>query len=189
MRRKSLINNTTNLAAVAAAAAGVADVDKLPALPVAIGPRRASKSGGLRPDLASLSELPTHAASVPVDKIPGSQTGAGSREDAVDDQEEGLPEDGAALEGARERRASDGQPITKEGRKFNRPVIKCDQCHKEYKHNSCLTKHKFVPLSFPSPVTLVLCGSWSDLGTTMVCHYTRKAKLLLTCSLLQMGTH
>lgn len=186
MRRKSLINNTANLAAVAAAA-GVADVDKLPALPMAIGQRRASRSGGFRPDLASLSNLPAHAASVPVDKIADSQTEATLRDDAVDDQDEISPEDGAGLE-ARERRASDGQPITKEGRRFNRPVIKCDQCHKEYKHNSCLVKHKFVPLSLPSPVI----PSWrsrSDLGiTTMVGHHPRKASLL-TCSLLQMGTH
>ncbi|KAJ4425005.1 hypothetical protein N0V82_000287 [Gnomoniopsis sp. IMI 355080] len=147
VRRKSLINNTTNLAAVAAAAAGVADVDKLPALPVAIGPRRASKSGGLRPDLASLSNLPSHAASVPVDKIPGSRTGAISREDAVDDQEEGLPEDGAALQGSRERRASDGQPITKEGRKFNRPVIKWE--HTEawtYTSRLLISKHQQVQI-------------------------------------------
>lgn len=188
MRRRSIINNAANLAAVAAAA-GAADVDKLPALPMAIGPRRASKSGGLRPDLASLSSLPSHAASVPVDKIPGSRAGTVSRDDVVDDQEESLVEDGAALHGARERRASDGQPLTKEGRKFNRPVIKCDQCHKEYKHNSCLTKHKFVPLSFPSPVTLLQCGSRPSLGTIVVCHHTRKAKCLLTSSLLQMGTH
>lgn len=153
VRRKSLNSTAASLAAVAAAA-GVADVDKLPALPMAIGARRASKSGGLRPDLGSLGNLPSHAASVPVEKFPGSRAGTVLREDAVDDQEDILPDEDASLQGARERRASDGQPLTKEGRKFNRPVIKCDQCHKEYKHNSCLTKHKFVPLSPPSPVTL-----------------------------------
>lgn len=171
MRRKSLINNAANIAAVAAAA-GVADVDKLPALPVAIGPRRASRSGGFRPDLASLTNLPSHAASVPVEKIPVSQ-GAISREDAVDDQEDILPEEGASLQGARDRRASDGHPITKEGRRFNRPVIKCDQCHKQYKHNSCLTKHKFVSLSFLCLVTFlsgpILEPSWC--ATTFAGHY------------------
>ncbi|CAN8097246.1 unnamed protein product [Discula destructiva] len=145
VRRKSLINNGTNVAAVAAAASR-ADVDKVPALPMAIGLRRASKSGGLRPDLASLGNMPSQAASVPVEKYTASLRGAsGPRDDAVDDQEDMLPEESESLQTGRDRRASDGQPLTKEGRKFNRPIITCPHpgCFKQYKHNSCLEKHKW----------------------------------------------
>ncbi|EFX00459.1 c2h2 finger domain containing protein [Grosmannia clavigera kw1407] len=40
------------------------------------------------------------------------------------------------------RRASDGQPLVKEGRRSStRMDLRCDKCGKGYKHSSCLTKH------------------------------------------------
>jgi hypothetical protein len=57
---------------------------------------------------------------------------------------------------ARIRRASDGQPLLKEGRKSNRIEVRCDKCGKSYKHSSCLTKHLLVSLPFnPLAVTCV----------------------------------
>lgn len=139
--------------AVAAAAGLIGDVnDKVPALPIAIGNRRASKSGGLRPELAGLHGLhglPSPPASMPAHKFLGMDGKQEPSESAVDDQENMSPEDAEAAQQARARRASDGQPI-KEGRKFNRPEIHCQHCGKGYKHSSCLTKHLFVPLSSPS---------------------------------------
>jgi hypothetical protein len=58
---------------------------------------------------------------------------------------------------ARIRRASDGQPLTKEGKKSNRVELRCEKCGKGYKHSSCLTKHLFVSL-FPR-VPLLLAPS------------------------------
>lgn len=69
------------------------------------------------------------------------------QDSAIDDD----PNDMSADEGdstfqkARIRRASDGQPLVKEGRK-NRPELHCEKCGKGYKHSSCLTKHLFVPI-------------------------------------------
>lgn len=139
-----------------AAAAGIGDVnDKVPALPMAIGNRRPSKSGGLRPELAGLHGigLPSPPASMPAHNLTG--MGLDGTQDhldsAVDDQENLSPEDEESASNARARRASDGQPLLKEGRKFNRPEIYCQKCGKGYKHSSCLSKHMFVPLSFPIP--------------------------------------
>lgn len=69
-----------------------------------------------------------------------------------DDSNEISAEEGEnGFEQARVRRASDGQPLTKEGKKSNRVELKCDQCGKAYKHSSCLTKHLLVPLSLSYP--------------------------------------
>jgi hypothetical protein len=51
----------------------------------------------------------------------------------------------------RARRASDGAPLTKDGRKNNRVELRCEKCGKGYKHSSCLTKHLLVsPTFFPA---------------------------------------
>ncbi|KAL5629089.1 hypothetical protein BROUX41_002480 [Berkeleyomyces rouxiae] len=43
---------------------------------------------------------------------------------------------------SRLRRASEGQPLVREGgKRFNRIELRCDTCGKSYKHSSCLTKH------------------------------------------------
>ncbi|KAL1893812.1 hypothetical protein Cpir12675_003968 [Ceratocystis pirilliformis] len=45
-------------------------------------------------------------------------------------------------EQSRLRRASDGQPLVREGgKRFNRVELRCETCGKSYKHSSCLTKH------------------------------------------------
>lgn len=186
VRRKSLVSNGPNRAAVAAAACRA---ELVPALPMNIGsPRRASKSGGLRPDLASLGNMPLQAASVPAEKYLGLRGGATAGDDAVDDQEYMLPGESESLQVSRDRRASDGQPLNKEGRKFNRPVITCPYpgCLKQYKHNSCLEKHKSVALVLPRPEMLLAHGVLASGNTWSSCS---QSKLLLTCIPLQMGTH
>jgi hypothetical protein len=75
-------------------------------------------------------------------------------ENAIDDEavemsaEEG-DEAMTDLQKARIRRASDGQPLTKEGKKSSRVELRCETCGKGYKHSSCLTKHLFVSLVPP----------------------------------------
>lgn len=157
-RRKSVSNNATNNANMKAfaAAAGIGDVnDKVPALPMTIGPRRQSKSGGLRPELVGLHGigLPSPPASMPAHNLTSmGMDGIQDHSDsALDDQENISPDDEESVQGTRARRASDGQPLLKEGRKFNRPEIYCQKCGKGYKHSSCLSKHMFVPLSSPIP--------------------------------------
>jgi hypothetical protein len=135
VRRKSIVNNNgANVAALAAAASRV-DLDKVPALPMAIERHRL--------DLAGLSNVPLHAASVPVGDM--GLTGGAPKDDVVvvDDLEDMLSEGNPALQQARDRRASDSQ---NQGRRFNRPIIRCPHpgCEKEYKHSSCLEKHKSV---------------------------------------------
>ena len=79
-----------------------------------------------------------------------------------DDPREGSPDNGmsAGQQKNRVRRASEGQPLTKEGRKSNRIELRCEKCGKGYKHSSCLTKHLFVSLlRFPRPGHVgALCG-------------------------------
>lgn len=104
-----------------------------------------------------LSTMTSHAVSVPGVNYFNNAGMGDPRDNAVDDQDDMSTEDSEALESARERRASDGQPINKEGRKFNRPVITCTHpgCNKQYKHSSCLEKHMSV--GPPSPCTVVVC--------------------------------
>ena len=65
----------------------------------------------------------------------------------------GTEADEKRLDNVRARRASDGQPLAKEGgRKFNRPELHCEKCGKGYKHSSCLAKHLLVSTS-PFPIT------------------------------------
>lgn len=160
-RRKSLSNNHPNTPtpSMAFAVSGMFEgKDKVPALPMVIGDRRTSRSGGQRPTFGGLNTLPSPPASMPAHahKFLGMEEGnQDSSDNAVDDQENISPEEAeSSQQAARVRRASDGQPLVKEGRKFNRPEIHCDKCGKGYKHSSCLNKHMFVPLSSsPQPLT------------------------------------
>lgn len=161
-RRKSVSNNA---AAVVAAVAAIGDIhDKVSALPISICNRRASRSGGLRPEASGLGGLPSPPASMPAQKLLNMERHLEQSDSAVDDQENASPEESETSDKARLRRGSDGQPLVKEGRKFNRPEIHCQHCGKGYKHSSCLTKHLFVPLSSSfliSPTTFPLVGSAS----------------------------
>lgn len=154
-------NNTAN-AAVAAAVAAIGDIhDKVPALPISIGTRRTSRSGGLGSEASGLGGLPSPPASMPAHKLLNMERNLEQSDSAVDDQEIASNEENESSDKARLRRGSDGQPLAKEGRRFNRPEIHCQHCGKGYKHSSCLTKHLFVPLSSSiliPPMTFPLAG-------------------------------
>ncbi|KAH8673626.1 hypothetical protein BX600DRAFT_210761 [Xylariales sp. PMI_506] len=111
-------------------------------LPMNITARRGTMSKSVAARSSLMGSLPSPPASLPTHKFV--MSGKSEVQDsAIDDDsndmsgEEG--EDG--LQKARIRRASDGQPLTKEGKKSNRVELRCDQCGKAYKHSSCLTKH------------------------------------------------
>jgi hypothetical protein len=73
---------------------------------------------------------------------------------AIEDDSNDMSADEAhAQQSARGRRASDGQPLIKEGKKSNRVEVRCEQCGKGYKHSSCLTKHLLVSLLADRPPT------------------------------------
>lgn len=151
-RRKSMTNTGANVAAVAAALTEAGD--RAMPLPIAMGSRRntMSKHGMARSAIAA--GLPSPPASLPSHKFgmvmgpDGVARSINVQESAIDDGDRSGDEGEKAFQKARMRRASDGQPLVKEGRKSNRPELRCDQCGKGYKHSSCLTKHLFVPISF-----------------------------------------
>ncbi|KAK2005323.1 hypothetical protein LZ32DRAFT_623807 [Colletotrichum eremochloae] len=139
-RRKSMTNTAANAAAMAAA---IKEVGGDSVTPIAVSSRRntASKSAAAR--AAIVGSLPSPPASLPTQKfhLEGKMD---VHESAIEDD----PNNGSADEGennaqkARIRRASDGQPLVKEGsRRFNRVELKCETCGKGYKHSSCLAKH------------------------------------------------
>jgi hypothetical protein len=158
-RRKSMTNTGANVAAVAAALQESGDMP-MP-LPIAVNTRRntVSKNGLSRS--AVVGSLPSPPASLPTRKFVTPAGAGGVQDSAIDDELNDMSGDDAesAFQKARVRRASDGQPLVKEGgRKSNRPELRCEKCGKGYKHSSCLTKHLFVPifLSLPSPTTWFL---------------------------------
>ncbi|KAI0481106.1 hypothetical protein GGR56DRAFT_304981 [Xylariaceae sp. FL0804] len=141
-RRKSMTNNAANVAAVAAALHEAGD--KVAALPIAVGSRRGTVSKAAAGPSAVTGSLPSPPASLPTHKFSMSLK-AEPQESAIDDDLNDMSGDegkgGPAK--ARVRRASDGQPLTKDGKKSSRVELKCEQCGKGYKHSSCLTKHKW----------------------------------------------
>ena len=156
-RRKSMTNTIANVAAVAAALQESGDMAT--PLPIAVNSRRntMSKTGLSRS--AIVGSLPSPPASLPTSRfVTGSGPVGVQDSSAIDDELNDMSGDDAdsAFQKARVRRASDGQPLAKEGgRKSNRPELRCEKCGKGYKHSSCLNKHLFVPifLSLPSPTT------------------------------------
>lgn len=94
-----------------------------------------------------MGSLPSPPASLPSHKcIPDPKL---ERQDSAidDDSNEMSADEGAAKsDKARTRRASDGQPLIKDGKKSLRAEVRCDTCGKGYKHSSCLTKHLLVSL-------------------------------------------
>ncbi|KAI1816057.1 hypothetical protein GGS20DRAFT_268822 [Poronia punctata] len=141
-RRKSMTNPTANAAAVVAALQEGGD--KVASLPIAVHARRStmsmSKSAAARAAIAG--SLPSPPGSLPSHRFALNAKAEG-QESAIDDDSNDMSgnEGLGGFQKARIRRASDGQPLTKEGRKSNRVEVRCDKCGKGYKHSSCLTKH------------------------------------------------
>ncbi|KAF3022541.1 hypothetical protein E8E14_012578 [Neopestalotiopsis sp. 37M] len=141
-RRKSITSSGANIAAVAAALAEAGD--KMTPLPMTINGRRGasavSKSAVPRSSIAG--SLPSPPASLPTHKFGMTSKPEGQGSAIDDDSNDMSAEEGEdGLQKARVRRASDGQPLTKDGKKSNRIELHCDKCGKTYKHSSCLTKH------------------------------------------------
>ncbi|KAI8950919.1 hypothetical protein F4801DRAFT_317107 [Xylaria longipes] len=140
-RRKSMTNPAANAAAVVAALQEVGD--KVTALPIAVNTRRGTISKPVTAARAAVvGSLPSPPASLPTHRFTMHPKPEG-QESAIDDDSNDMSADEreGGLQKARIRRASDGQPLTKEGRKSNRVELRCDKCGKGYKHSSCLTKH------------------------------------------------
>ncbi|KAH6625001.1 hypothetical protein B0J18DRAFT_466173 [Chaetomium sp. MPI-SDFR-AT-0129] len=154
-RRKSMTNTGANVAAVAAALQESGDM-AMP-LPITVNSRRNTISRNGLSRSAVVGSLPSPPASLPTHRFVAEHGASNAgQESAIDDELNDMSGDDAesAFQKARVRRASDGQPLAKEGgRKSNRPELRCEKCGKGYKHSSCLSKHLFVPtfLSLPSP--------------------------------------
>lgn len=137
-RRKSM--TTAGGANVVAALAAVMQNEQNPgskvsSLPISGAARRVSKSGASRSNLAGSPLSPP--ASLPSHKFSAKEP-----ESAIDDSNEmSAEETGLNADQARARRASDGNHLSKDGKKSNRVEVRCETCGKVYKHGSCLTKH------------------------------------------------
>ncbi|KAL7950411.1 hypothetical protein V8C42DRAFT_306414 [Trichoderma barbatum] len=139
-RRKSVTTPGANVAALAAA---IRESEQSGAIPIASGGRRntntISKQSAVRAGL--MDGLPSPPASLPNKSL--LEAKREMQDSAIDDDSNELSADEAAahLDQARIRRASDGQPLTKDGKKSSRVEVRCETCGKGYKHSSCLTKH------------------------------------------------
>lgn len=134
-RRKSVTGPNANLAAVTAHIHG--NGEKTAAVPIA-GRRNTFSKGQGRGGIAG--SLPSPPASLP-------GKGMAEATSAIDDTNELSADDGTSAKDpkARVRRASDGQQLTKAGKKGAQGELTCRHCGKGYKHSSCLTKHLCVP--------------------------------------------
>ncbi|KAI1437702.1 hypothetical protein GGR50DRAFT_21187 [Xylaria sp. CBS 124048] len=139
-RRKSMTSPAANTAAVVAALQEVGE--KVTTVPIITNSRRGTMSKSATTRAAIVSSLPSPPASLPTHRFAMESPPEG-QESAIEDDSNDMSaderEDG--FQQARIRRASDGQPLAKEGRKSNRVELRCDKCGKGYKHSSCLTKH------------------------------------------------
>ncbi|KAK8083679.1 C2H2 finger domain-containing protein [Apiospora saccharicola] len=141
-RRKSMTSSGANVAAVAAALSEAGDM--MTALPITSNSRRGTVSKPAAVVRSTMpSSLPSPPGSLPTHKFMMSVKPEG-QESAIDDDSndmsgEDLGENGS--QAGKVRRASDGQPLSKDGKKSSRPDLRCEKCGKGYKHSSCLTKH------------------------------------------------
>lgn len=143
-RRKSMTNTAPNANALVAALKEASD--RPTALPMAINGRRNTMSKSGVPRGPPIGSLPSPPASLPSHKFVTADGKSEIHDSAIDDDVIDMSGDEGdnAFQAARMRRASDGQPLTKEGRK-SKAELRCETCGKGYKHSSCLTKHLYVP--------------------------------------------
>ncbi|TVY55278.1 hypothetical protein LSUE1_G010082 [Lachnellula suecica] len=93
---------------------------------------------------AALGSLPSPPSSLIGHRIRLTSGGKSDRgESAIDDDQmdDMDDEEETGFKQSRMRRASEGQHLTKDGKKVNGGDLKCDKCGKGYKHSSCLSKH------------------------------------------------
>ena len=94
-----------------------------------------------------MGSLPSPPSSLPSKGIAEVKLKREMSGSAIDDANDMSADDGTGkIQKARVRRASDGQPLTKDGKKSSRVELRCEKCGKGYKHSSCLTKHLLVSL-------------------------------------------
>ncbi|KAK8874860.1 hypothetical protein PGQ11_005374 [Apiospora arundinis] len=137
-RRKSMTSSGANVAAVAAALSEAGDM--MTALPITTNSRRGTISKPTIVRSTMPSSLPSPPGSLPTHKFMMSGKPEG-QESAIDDDSNDMSGEDLGENGMKVRRASDGQPLSKDGKKSNRPDLRCEKCGKGYKHSSCLTKH------------------------------------------------
>ncbi|KAL6908869.1 hypothetical protein GGI43DRAFT_158398 [Trichoderma evansii] len=138
-RRKSITTPGANVAALAAA---IRESEQGGAIPITSGGRRNTITKHTTVRAGLIDSLPSPPASLP-NKSALLDAKREAQESAIDDDSNELSGDEAAakFDQTRIRRASDGQPLTKDGKKSNRVEVRCETCGKGYKHSSCLTKH------------------------------------------------
>jgi len=145
-RRKSVSTNAaSNVAAMVAAVREAGGDTTNVGMPISGRRNTMSKNASARS--AALGSLPSPPASLPSHKFRLSVNGKLDNgkpdhfESAIeDDQNDEMDEDEEKdSKQARMRRASEGQHLTKDGKKVN--DLKCEKCGKGYKHSSCLSKH------------------------------------------------
>lgn len=136
-RRKSVTTPVPNVAALTAA---VNNGDQIGAIPIVNSSRRQTVSKAALARTSVAGSLPSFPASLPTHRtVP--ELKYESHESAIDDSNDASADEAAKMQTARSRRASDGQPLLKDGKKSNRIEVRCNKCGKSYKHGSCLTKH------------------------------------------------
>lgn len=140
-RRKSVTNVGANVNALTAA---LRDGDATPALPITNSSRRHTMSKNAMARVSAVGSLPSPPATMSLGKQFVGDAKRGLQGSAIDDDSQDISADESDKK-ARIRRASDGQPLMKEGRK-NRVEVRCETCGKGYKHSSCLIKHRLVPI-------------------------------------------
>lgn len=150
-RRKSVNASAASAAAVAVAAAlreqGDASAVPASAHRRSMGSRKALESASMGTSSGAGAYFPRTASGVRPNTMDHNLAHESIEDEAVDETTPAEKELGSK---ARNRRASEGSYLVKgEGKRVS-SELRCDQCGKNYKHSSCLTKHLYVFLSIHS---------------------------------------